>query len=512
MFIQIVLLFIISIVYFFGIAPDMTWMGLAGDAPDYVAASVMNEQAGLAGYPLVIGIGWIFQQIFYRGFNLNPFWVMGLVSAISTVVTCGYIYSFIKLYSPKSSLPSIIGTLAYGGALLVWSQSIIPEVYSMTVMLMVMGIYYLIKAYREDRPKLLYVSSLVFGLSFCTHPLAYFAFIPAMVYLWKVKLKNKPSILKLGLVFTLGTIPWLQWVLANPNQTYPAFSGEKINWIFQSLGIVGGMPVIPLDFLIIRLEDFFSLLGLGLCIVLPFFILNIVTLYKVEKGTVYLLSTIAILPIILYLTSIPPQWITYVVPAIAFLSMLGGVCAVEFLDKYNLKSSLVVASVCGLFLLGMNLWFYDIGRSVDTTPTTARQIYEKFQDLPENTIVYTHTWGHLSLLIDSYNRLELPDISINKVDGTVSNTVRESRTYASGITIMGKHEDKFYGGPAEVIEGIEADIDNIVRLNPDWEVYVVYLKDRKNVEFDLIPASDYRHILNDIPVFSRITSGGVGIQ
>jgi hypothetical protein len=105
------LLTFISVVYLFGIAPDMTWMGLAGDAPDYVASSMLFQKAGLGGYPLYISIGWVFQQIFHYGFGLNPYWSLGLFSAISTVIACGYIYAFIRLFSPKSSLSCIVGVL-----------------------------------------------------------------------------------------------------------------------------------------------------------------------------------------------------------------------------------------------------------------------------------------------------------------------------------------------------------------------------------------------------------------
>ena len=160
------LLTLISVVYLFGVAPDMTWIGLAGDSPDYVASAVLFQKAGLGGYPLLIGLGSLFEVVLYKGFGFNMYWVMGLLSAIPTVIASGYIYAAVRLYSTKSAFPAILGTLAYAGSLLVWSQSVIPEVYSITVMFMVVGTYYLLKAYKEERPKLLYVSAFVFGLSF----------------------------------------------------------------------------------------------------------------------------------------------------------------------------------------------------------------------------------------------------------------------------------------------------------------------------------------------------------
>ena len=75
------LLVVISIVYFFGVAPDMTWMGLAGDSPDYVAASINFQRAGLGGYPLYITIGWVFETIFHKGlYSAGKFTILDCVS------------------------------------------------------------------------------------------------------------------------------------------------------------------------------------------------------------------------------------------------------------------------------------------------------------------------------------------------------------------------------------------------------------------------------------------------
>ena len=157
------LLTLISVVYLFGVAPDMTWIGLAGDSPDYVASAVLFQKAGLGGYPLLIGLGSLFEVVLYKGFGFNMYWVMGLLSAIPTVIASGYIYATVRLFGTRtlefrigvingsiteimtySSLPAIVATLAYAGSLLVWSQSVIPEVYSITVMTMVIGTYYVL--------------------------------------------------------------------------------------------------------------------------------------------------------------------------------------------------------------------------------------------------------------------------------------------------------------------------------------------------------------------------------
>jgi hypothetical protein len=510
------LLTLISVVYLFGVAPDMTWIGLAGDSPDYVASAVLFQKAGLGGYPLLIGLGSLFEVVLYKGFGFNMYWVMGLLSAIPTVIASGYIYATVRLFGTRtlefrigvingsiteimtySSLPAIVATLAYAGSLLVWSQSVIPEVYSITVMTMVIGTYYVLKAYKEERPRLLYVSAFVFGLSFCTHPLAYFAILPCLIYVIRVPLENKPHLVKLLGIGVLGLIPWVQFFIAGDNVSYAGISSDKFTWLLSSLGYIGNLPILPPDALVTRLEDFLPMIGLGLCILVPSFIFGFKGTYREEKFSVILILTIVLLPLLLYVTSRPPQWITYLLPSIAFLSILGGICAVKFLDKYQVKGSLVVASVCGLGLLGLNLYSYDIGRSIDPSPTTARQMYDKLESLPEGTIVFSHSWGHLGLLIDTHNRFG--GSKLIRMDDT--STLKSTKLALEGTdAVLPPRDTRLYQIP--LIE-LEAAVNNYVgqiqELNPNRLVYITYVKDSSKIQFDYISASNYRHSLNDVP-------------
>ena len=473
------LLTLISIVYLFGVAPDMTWMGLAGDSPDYVAAATNFQRAGLGGYPLYITIGWVFEQVFHFGFGFNTYWSLALLSAVSTVVTCGFIYGIIRLYS-SSSLPAVLGTLAYASSLLVWTQSVIPEVYTITVMFMVMGVYFLLK-------EKYYLSAFIFGLSLCTHPLALFAVLPSLVYVIKVT-ENRPSIIKLLLVGGLGLIPWIQFLASSPDNAYAGLSTGGLSWVLSSTGYIGGLAVFPTDTLVMRLEDFGPILGLGLCIVIPFYILGFRSFRT--NSVVLLLGVIALLPILLYVTSTPSQWITYIVPSIAFLAILGGILA----NQVDIKSVTAVASVCGLGLLGLNLYFYDIGRSVDPSPTTMRQAYEKLDELPSNAVVYSHTWGHMGVLLGTYNQSK--DNRLVRVDST---------------------KDKGFGGVKvedtnDAAYRVLADLYRMeTKTHSGKEIYVTYLKDRTKVQFDFVPLSHYRHDLNDVPQFSSADGGRVRI-
>ena len=509
------LLTLISVVYLFGVAPDMSWLGLAGDSPDYVASSALFQRAGLGGYPLYITTGWIFEQIFHYTLGFNAFWTLGLVSAISTVIACGYIYATVRLFSTESKLPAVLGTLAFAGSLLVWSQSVIPEVYTMTSMLMVVAVYYFIKAYKQGKPRLLYVSALVFGLTLCTHPIVIFALFPCLIYLVRQPLNSKPHILKLIGLGLLGLVGWTQFFLSGENVSYPGLGTDKIFWLFASAGFIGNLTVYPTQVIEYRIVDSFSIIGLSVCILVPFYILGIRESYKEDRSIVKLLLALSLLPAVFYFTSRPPQWITYVVPSIAFLSILGGVCATYYLEKYSFKPSLVVASVCGLGLLALNLYSYDIGRSIDPSPTTMRQAYDQLDSFKSGTIVYSHTWGHLGVLTDFYNRFNgysIESSRLVRVDATNDNTFRQGAVRGTGVTVPNYEAPLLNLTPKELDERIGLDLDLIHKMNPERDIYVAFLKDRTKIQFAFVPASDYRHNLNDVPQLNQTTSRRIRIQ
>jgi hypothetical protein len=117
-----------------------------------------------------------------------------------------------------------------------------------------------------------------------------------------------------------------------------------------------------------------------------------------RRREVVLYLSMALLPIVYYIASVPPQWITFLVPGVAFLAVLIGVGA----SYFPVRQALPVVLAFLLVGVGANLWFYDIGRNVDPAPTTARQLYEKLDEVPDGAYVYTHTWGHGWMLIYYY--------------------------------------------------------------------------------------------------------------
>ncbi len=470
------LLLVVSVIYFMGVAPDMTWMGLAGDSPNYVSSSVLFQKAFLAGYPFYIIVGWIFERM-----PFNEYWNLGLLSAISTVVTSYFIYLTIRLFTGKGIYP-FIGMIAYPAAFLVWTQSVIPEVYTFSTMLMIMGTYFTFKGVREDQ-KYLYVAAAVFGLSLGTHPLVVFAIIPCIIDVRR-SMKDKIIALRLVLIGLVGMLSYLQVILDKSNTSFVEVGiGEKIKLTLISLDYVGGLSAIPIQPTIDRFQDASIVLLLSVGILIPFFFYIRKSWGEYKKEFVVLLIA-GCGPGLIYLLGFPPQWVTYMVPFIAFACIFAGIVSKEF----PYKEAGYVSVTVGVLLLGTNLLRYDIGRSIDPEPTSMRRAYTQLDKLNDNVIVYTHTWGHMSVLTDTYNKLN--GNRLIPVDIALRSYNREDTTIGLVFPVLDEAIVKF--GEEEL------DVRKLQELNPNREIVVAYLNDSETVSFNLIPTFSYTNSLNDV--------------
>jgi len=153
---------------------------------------------------------------------------------------------------------------------------------------------------------------------------------------------------------------------------------------------------LPLQSTFDRLEEFLFVLFVDIGVGLPalFFI-------RRSKGVTREINFLILITLLIatyYFFSFPPQWIRYLVPAIGFACVLIGVGVANF----PVRGSRVLFIVLPLVALGCNLAFFDIGRSVDPAPTTARQLYTEMSQVPDGAIVYTSMWGHGWLVAYKY--------------------------------------------------------------------------------------------------------------
>lgn len=471
---------VITVIYVVGVSPDMTWMSLGGDQPDYVAAASSFGQAGLMGYPSYIVVGWFFERL-----PFNSFWNLGLLSALSSVVTCIVIYLTVKLFTSNKLAP-FIGAATYAGAFIVWSQSVIPEVYTFTSLLMVVGTYFILR-------RKYWLACGIFAFSLGAHPIVVFAIIPCLIYIYFKEDRNLKLVSKLCGFGSLGLLMYLLRYLI------PSIAGsnplhiDPITLIQWASGGFFRLPVVPIEPLLLRGWEVITVVLASVGFALPLlFLLR-------RSKEVYLLSAIALLSLAFYAMSFYPQWITYLVFPVAFMSILVGIGTASFPFKKYLPIFLVIP----LFLLGFNLWNYDIGRSVDPETTTARQFYTELEALPSSSLLVTHSWGHPWVLAYYYcSEEEASGLDILNID--VMATIDKYPNHLSYLNSRGVKLPSYIG--EEVGLSLLSFIKDVQELNPDREVYVAYLKERSSpMEFGIIPASSYYARLNDLPYSKNYT-------
>jgi len=176
-------------VYFFTLAPTLT----LEDSGELAVASDYLGVPHPPGYPIWTLVTWFFQWIFhwvkYNG-HPNPAWSVGLASAVSGAGACALLALLISRSGADllRSIPALTDKIGFrtentlclvagisGGLLLafspvLWSQSVIVEVYSLNALFQ-MGVLLLIYMWmcRPKNDTLLYLAAFLFGLGLTNH-------------------------------------------------------------------------------------------------------------------------------------------------------------------------------------------------------------------------------------------------------------------------------------------------------------------------------------------------------
>jgi len=503
--------------YVVGVSPDMTWMSLGGDAFDYVLGSENMWAVRPTGYPSYILLGWVFERL-----PGNPFWALGLLSAVASFLTCIFIFLTVKLLvgegravplkdtsdgitSLKSSalLPKFapyIGTLLFAGSFVVWTQSVIPEVYTMTTLCMVAGTYFVLK-----RNYWWAVGCLAVGLG--THHLIAFAIVPLIIYVYYVE-RDKKLLAKLMLVGCLGFVPYLQTQLAVGEMETVSGLGSVVSHSANSFGVAWTLP----------LTSTWQRLSEAVPLLVASFSVGIVLLFFLKRSKeIVLLAILGILPVAYYLFSNIPMWTTYTVSGLAFLSILAGVGASRLPDKRLAYACIAIP----VLFMGLNLGTYDLGRSVDSSPTSAREFYESLNELPDDSVVYICPYGE-PWLTTYYYRIE----EDHRIDFVFEGQVRfypesyRDLLLSKGITIP-EDLDKFGTQDLDMITKIYLDWDSIEfaaaleELNPDRDWFFCYLEEGadslENNVYSIVHVSSYLSRATSVPGGLKGDEGGLPV-
>ena len=492
---ELVLLAVVSAYYIGGVVPDMTWMSLGGDQPNYVIAAKNFSPAGLVGYPLFVMLGWLFERL-----PFNDFWNLALLSVMSTLVTCVFIYLTSRLLSERfnpsitkkySRFVGITAALMYAGAFIVWTQSVIPEVYTLSALLAVVATYFTLRGRY-------YISAIFCALSLGVHPLNIFVIVCNLVYVYFDK-KDFKFLVRLGVIMSSGLLFYLQYYFTRDPSASPFFLDGPVMQCLRASNGFFTLPIYPFSTFTNRIGEVASMLLVS--VGLPLLLLPFIPFRRKE---VWLVLSCGFITFVAYAFSFYPQWVTYLVWPVAFLCVLAGVAV----SRLKISNWAMAAIVTVPFMMVIaNADAYDIGKSVDPFPTTARQFYNSLDQLPDNSLVLLHTWGHAGVLCYYYVAE-----NGNRISFINYNTISEEQNYPNYIPYQearGIHVPYFpHKAVALRLYGV-SDYARAVQLaNPSKSVYVAYLKEGSApMKFDVALASDYTASLNDLQPAKTIYGG-----
>lgn len=327
--------------------PDLTWVNVDCDGIYYYNKAVHLIDWGTQ--PVFSLLSHAMIQIPVGTMTWRAAFMMSVVPAIITTVL---IFFAVRKQTTNEYAP-YIGAAAFAASPIVISQATIHEIYSMTAMFCTLA--YLLYVYKKHS-----LSMVALGLAAGTYILA----IPAVLIAFALWTPNKLRLLIL-VPFIAVTLLVGRYYSIYDTQEYWAFlpgvllhgeiSGVPLRML-QTLGIlVVAMGVAWLPALL-YLKDWKKSLPIILILVIP--MIHLLTCPCIE-GYVQLYSAS---------------------PFIAIAAGLG-------VEKLKTKSIAQVIFVFSCVTIAIAPQFWDIGVTVDRTPTTARTLLHQISEVPDDSVI-----------------------------------------------------------------------------------------------------------------------------
>ena len=199
---------IAGVVYLSTLSQDLTWANFGSDGGELVTASVTLGVPHPPGYPTYVLVGKLFSLLPFGGtlaYRYNLFSAVAMSFAVGLLTaTSGRMINLRNPSESKKKLSAMIIGLTYAFIPLVWSQSVIAEVYALNLAVLATLLWFLLAPVERQRPL---VIGFLLGLAATTH-LTSLILLPAIFLLvrkfsWKRFLSG----------FLLGLSPFLALLL-----------------------------------------------------------------------------------------------------------------------------------------------------------------------------------------------------------------------------------------------------------------------------------------------------------
>lgn len=334
-------------------ARDITWVDTNTDSAGFISFIAANNP-------------WYFAPVYYATGKLAvafPFgtvaarmtFLQGVLPAFGSVVL---VYLAIRKQTNNKWAPWV-GSAVLAGCVIFFSQAIVTELYVLTAFFLILG--YTLLLYHKAS-----LAALSLGLGFGVH---YLTSVPAIValFFWSRELRRRWYVL----AGAMGIPYALQAIFLFPLGDWDTFYNQV------GRGYTGASPDIFVSDLAPRLANAVKVLIVSFSLAL----IPAVLWLKERKNLQF--AFIVVVPLTYFIVSISICSYVQLAAAAPFVAVAAGLGVkrprIRYFAPLCLASSLIL-----MLLMPLK---YDIGRTLDETPTTMRQLMNQFDRLPDSSII-----------------------------------------------------------------------------------------------------------------------------
>ncbi|HEX7136860.1 MAG TPA: DUF2723 domain-containing protein, partial [Vicinamibacterales bacterium] len=345
------------------------------------------------GYPLYMIVGWMWSWLPIGSLMFR----MSVFSGACGAASVWLVAVFLELLGCGAGVAALVALIAGLGRTF-WSQSVIPEVYTLHTALLLATLVSLVAWKRSGNPQLLYLASLAFGLDLAHHTdVAVFA--PAiLVFVIAVSPRSLTSPRVVATCAALVLMPMLLYVyiIIRTNQEAPyveagattisglvdVISGRQFGYLLFR----GGMLDAIRDRWV-SLARFFQLeMGWWGTAFAP---AGFVVLWRRDRAASLLVGLGALGMLTFVVNYYPPDIEVFLLPVflMCWLAIGAAVDAMSRLDRRMSWPAVAVLVVWALWQLGANV----AANSLQQDSHDARLLSTLFQDMPEGSAIVGDT-------------------------------------------------------------------------------------------------------------------------
>lgn len=369
---------LIFAVFMIDLNPDYTFVNKAADSIGYLFSAKYLYPSYHTSPPLYLLTSHFFLMLPFG----TDAWKMGLVSVLSSMGACLFIYLII-MRETQSRFYSLLGVLTYGLSALVISQTVVVQTYA-TVCLLATGAYY------YSLKKQWKLMGMMLGMGLVVHLLMAGVF-GIMFMAHKEYRKNWKA---LGITFAfLVFYAYIPLTNRPPYMWFPNPESNLLNSVWFFVGDTWSTIVFLLGKLAIwdlpkRVLDASGVLlvSLGVLGVVP-----IILYFKGRKLSRDILFWLIAFPTALFISELDMNTYDYMMLTIPFAAIAASIGLARMYDYRWPVTTVVGLSVIGFGLFNLN--YFDIGRTLDPNMSASNLMHNEFDKLPDGAIFMPNIAG-----------------------------------------------------------------------------------------------------------------------